>query len=194
VSRDSEAELSIPEGEHRVSKRTACRSLAVDGDDLATLIEEIQRGNVEAEVAFLKICSGGIHYILKRNVGAGDLPACLERVQLAMLNRIRAGWTPENGRITPLVYEAVAACGIVPSPAAERRQNAPNVEAIKNALSGLTTREREALTRYYLRGEDPRDVMNSLGFTPESFESLIARLKDVPMKKLSAKEAAAGRG
>ncbi|MCW5977789.1 MAG: sigma-70 family RNA polymerase sigma factor [Bryobacteraceae bacterium] len=129
--------------------------------------------------------------MLKRRFGKEELEQRLEQVLAAMMERIRRGWTPESGRITPLVYEAIGACRLGPKREG-RTARGEDLEAIRQALAGLSAKEREALTRYYLRGEDPQEIVESLGLRRERFDALIARLKSRVSPRKASKTVAAG--
>lgn len=158
--------------------------------DLAALLEEIRRGSTEAEVAFFRMYAGGIRYILKRHVGPQNLEQRLVQLRSMIVKCIIAGWSPEDGRLTPLIHAAMNLCGFAHTPVVEDSE-VSSIEAIRRALRGLTAREREALTRYYLRREDADQVADSVGIPQEKLHDLIKELKLVIHPPVRMRAAAA---
>lgn len=165
------------------------------------LVERIQRGEPEALEELYRVFSKGVRFVLCRHLGPQDLDDRLHDVFLIVTQSLRKGELREPERlmgfVRTVVRRQVAArienavqarrnmadldSGLSlsdgrpdPERAAIERENSRLAMRI---LHSLPKRDREVLTRFYLREQPAEAICRDLGLTDTQFRLIKSRAK-----------------
>lgn len=165
------------------------------------LVAEISAGDPAGLEALYAIFSRGIRFQLCRQLGAQDLDDRIHDVFLIIVDAIRKGELREPDRlmgfIRTVVRRYVAAdidsrvssrreqvdleCGVtVPDlkPTPEERAISDQQSTLMSAILGhLSDRDREVLTRFYLKEQTQDEICDAMDLTETQFRLLKSRAK-----------------
>jgi RNA polymerase sigma-70 factor (ECF subfamily) len=177
------------------------RETAVQAVDWIELAAQIQAGDETGLVCLYRIFSRGLRYYLLRQIGEQDCDDRMHEILLIVLNALRKGglrepqhimsfvWTVARRQVTATIQQRVVSrqmelgleCGVE---AAEPRQN-PESELIsreraaigRKALLSLPPRNREILSRFYLKEQTQEHICREMKLTETQFRLGKSRAK-----------------
>jgi len=164
-------------------------------------VEGIQRGDEAAMEALYASFTHGVRYYFCRHLGAADLDDHVHDAYLTVVQAIRTGTLREPealmGFVKTIIRRQVAAG--IDSAIQSRRQRAdfevsalvlderqsPEQEAISRqktalmvqVLQEISPRDREILTRFYLKGQSQDEICREMQLTGTQFRLLKSRAK-----------------
>ena len=170
--------------------------------DLAPVLKGIRRGSAVAEAQLAGLYSDGIQSYLRRRLGSEDLEDRVRQLLATMVERIRQGWDPQPANVVLFLREAVEVWRTdhsAPPPGAEQRSEQTETSSshagiqtkakvLQQALRGCSKREMEMLIRYYVHGQDARQVLDSMGATEEEFAKAKWRLRRLAMAETRGRQ------
>ena len=165
------------------------------------LVEQIQAGDEAGMTELYDVFSAGIRFYLCRQLGAQDLDDRVHDMFLVVIEAIRRGEVREPSRLMGFVRTIArrqVAANIAET--AHRRRDELDVEAstavkdtarspedqaialervriMKEVLLGISPRDREILTRFYLREETQEQICRDMGLNSTQFRLLKSRAK-----------------
>jgi RNA polymerase sigma factor (sigma-70 family) len=198
--------MIIPGGsseEDSDSALTPCeeREERAEWSDWAQLVDRIREGESQALEKLYRTFSKGIRFHLCRQFGADDLDDKVHDIFLIVVQAIRRGDLREPERLMGFVRTVVrrqVAAQIDKAVHTRRdrvdlestmrisdgRQNPEEVmlfnqklELMNQALDGLSKRDREILTRFYLLEESQEQICADMGLSETQFRLLKSRAK-----------------
>jgi RNA polymerase sigma-70 factor (ECF subfamily) len=165
------------------------------------LVEEIRRGDQRAMEQLYKIFAKGIRFQLCRQLGLQELDDKVHDIFLIVVQAIQRGELREPERLMGFVrtilrrqvathiakmvqsrrefVDAEASLLIT-----DQRQNpeqiladSQKVQLMREALRGISPRDREILTRFYLQEQSPQQICAEMGLSETQFRLLKSRAK-----------------
>jgi len=167
----------------------------------ANLVERIQADDETGMAELYDVFSAGIRFYLCRQLGAQDLDDRVHDMFLVVIEAIRRGEVREPSRLMGFVRTVarrhVAACiaetshrrrdelHVESGAAIEDTARSPEGQAIaleririmKEVLMGISPRDREILTRFYLSEESQEQICREMGLNSTQFRLLKSRAK-----------------
>jgi RNA polymerase sigma factor (sigma-70 family) len=166
------------------------------------LAERIRRGERDAEPELIRMVSAGLCAMLRHRLGfVADVADIQQEALLILIEKLRAGDVAQTGAI-PQFLRSVALNLVASDQRKFSRRRTDNDEEllahiadakqscqamleqaqvkkiVRDCLATLPTeRDREILTRAYLRDEDKPHICNALGLTSEHFDRVMYRAK-----------------
>jgi len=174
---------------------------AADFQEWGALVEEIRQGDQRAMEQLYKIFAKGIRFQLCRQLGLQELDDKVHDIFLIVVQAIQRGDLREPERlmgfvrtvlrrqvathISKLVHsrrENVAAdASLLVSDARQNPEesllSAQKVQLMREALRGISSRDREILTRFYLLEQPPAQICAEMGLSETQFRLLKSRAK-----------------
>ncbi len=174
---------------------------AAEYQEWGTLVEEIRQGDQRAMEQLYKIFAKGIRFQLCRQLGLQELDDKVHDIFLIVVQAIQRGDLREPERlmgfvrtvlrrqiathITKLVHsrrDSVAAdASLLVSDSRQNPEesllNAQKVQLMREALRGISPRDREILTRFYLLEQPPAQICAEMGLSETQFRLLKSRAK-----------------
>jgi len=174
---------------------------AADYARWALLVERIRRGEEGGMEELYKVFSAGIRYYLCRQLGTQELDDKVHDTFLIVVQAIRRGDLREPERLMGFVRTVARrqVAAHIDRASHRRREeeeldsgflvpdNTRNpedgviarerVEIMKEALAGVSKRDREILTRFYLKEQPQRQICEEMGLTETQFRLLKSRAK-----------------
>jgi RNA polymerase sigma factor (sigma-70 family) len=188
--------------------------------DCAALVRRIQAGEDSGAEELYRVFSRGVRFYLFRQLGPQDLDDKVHDTFLIVLQAIRRGELREPERLMGFVrtvtHRQVAAhiheavkdrnemSGLDTGMAVSDLRADPETaliasqreELIRKVLSGVSRRDREILTRFYLQEQSQEDICLEMNLTGTQFRLLKSRAKarfgELGRKKFAAKNARIG--
>lgn len=166
-----------------------------------TLVEEIRQGDQRAMEQLYKIFAKGIRFQLCRQLGLQELDDKVHDIFLIVVQAIQRGDLREPERlmgfvrtvlrrqvathITKLVHSRrdniTADASLLVSDTRQNPEesllNAQKVQLMRDALRGISPRDREILTRFYLQEQSPAQICAEMGLSETQFRLLKSRAK-----------------
>lgn len=186
-----------------------------DTSDWSALVKRVQGGDPDGMEALYGVFARGVRYYLCRQLGPQELDDKVHDVFLIVVNAIRRGEVREPERLMGFVRTVVrrqiaahidravqkrkdqvdvesgirlADVRLNPEEGAIERQKAELMEGI---LRGISRRDREILTRFYLQEQPQEQICLEMNLTETQFRLLKSRAKtrfsELGRKKLSRK-------
>jgi RNA polymerase sigma factor (sigma-70 family) len=183
--------------------------------DWSALVRRVQGGDPDGMEALYGVFARGVRYYLCRQLGPQELDDKVHDVFLIVVNAIRRGEVREPERLMGFVRTVVrrqiaahidravqkrkdqvdvesgirlADVRLNPEEGAIERQKAELMEGI---LRGISRRDREILTRFYLQEQPQEQICLEMNLTETQFRLLKSRAKtrfsELGRKKLSRK-------
>jgi|GEM_PF-428543 RNA polymerase sigma factor (sigma-70 family) len=170
-------------------------------EDLSELVEQIRAGDQEAMERLYRMFARGIRFYLFRQLGIQDLDDRVHDVFLIVVQAIRRGELREPERLMGFVRTVVRrqVATHIERIMQSRRRNVDadsslllidsrqnpekdllddqKVQLMREALRSLSARDREILTRFYLREESQEQICREMGLTETQFRLLKSRAK-----------------
>ncbi len=177
------------------------RSPADDYTKWRSLVERIQSGDERGMEELYSVFSKGIRYYLCRQLGPQELEDKVHDTFLVVVQAIRKGDLREPERLMGFVRtiarrqvassiertiqrrkDVVALDDglMVTDDRVDPEENAitrQKVQIMKEALGGISARDREILTRFYLREESKEEICAAMGLSKTQFRLLKSRAK-----------------
>jgi RNA polymerase sigma factor (sigma-70 family) len=165
------------------------------------IVEGIRNGDPSAVEELYSIFGKGIRFLLWRQFGRQDLDDRLHDIFLMVVQSIQRGELREPERLMGYIRTVVRrqAAGYIEGVMAARRREvgidgtvpirdrSPNPERVAieeqtaetafRVLKSLPIRDREILTRFYLREETPQQICSELNITQTQFRLTKSRAK-----------------
>ncbi len=173
----------------------------IDEPSWELLANRVQRGDNDAMQELYDIFSKGVRFMLFRQLGPEDLDDKIHDVFLIIAQAIRNGELREPSRLMGYIHTIVrrqivgyidravsmrrnrveldfdeAVCDVHPDPeiAAIARENE---QLALRVLQSIPKRDREVLTRFYLKEESPEEICRALDLTETQFRLIKSRAK-----------------
>ena len=173
----------------------------IDEPSWELLANRVQRGDNDAMQELYDIFSKGVRFMLFRQLGPEDLDDKIHDVFLIIAQAIRNGELREPSRLMGYIHTIVrrqivgyidravsmrrnrveldfdeAICDVHPDPeiAAIARENE---QLALRVLQSIPKRDREVLTRFYLKEESPEEICRALDLTETQFRLIKSRAK-----------------
>jgi RNA polymerase sigma-70 factor, ECF subfamily len=167
----------------------------------ANLVERLQAGDPSAMEELYGVFTTGIRFYLCRQLGAQDLDDKVHDAFLTIAQSIRRGDLREPERLMGYVRTIVRrqVAGYIGTAMEARRSRVDperdtvlrdrqldpersaiereNLDLAMRVLSSLPLRDRELLTRFYLREQSPRQICRDMGLTQTQFRLTKSRAK-----------------
>ncbi len=167
----------------------------------ARLVERIRAGDQRGMEELYEVFSSGIRFYLCRQIGPQELDDKVHDTFLIVIQAIRRGDLREPERLMGFIRTVarrqvaahienavhhrreeveldaglpVADHGVDPEQQAIAHQR---VEIMKEVLAGISTRDREILTRFYLQGQTQQQICTEMNLTETQFRLLKSRAK-----------------
>ena len=171
------------------------------GVDWEVLVNRVREGSAEGMEQLYQLFEKGVRFYLYRRLGPQELDDKIHDVFLIVVQAIRRGELREPERlmgfIRTIVRRQIAAhiddvvhsrkeeVALEPTSIVADRKRSPEETAIneeQNALmmrilKGLSNRDREILTRFYLREESQEKICRDMSLTDTQFRLLKSRAK-----------------
>lgn len=173
----------------------------VDEPSWESLANRVQRGDNDAMQELYEIFSKGVRFMLFRQLGPEDLDDKIHDVFVIIAQAIQNGELREPSRLMGYIHTIVrrqivgyidravsmrrnrveldfdeAICDVHPDPeiAAIARENE---QLALRVLQSIPKRDREVLTRFYLKEESPEQICRALDLTETQFRLIKSRAK-----------------
>jgi RNA polymerase sigma factor (sigma-70 family) len=210
--RDPESPEPVSDASYTEESSQASQS---DTSDWSALVKRVQGGDPDGMEALYGVFARGVRYYLCRQLGLQELDDKVHDVFLIVVNAIRRGEVREPERLMGFVRTVVrrqiaahidravqkrkdqvdvesgirlADVRLNPEEGAIERQKAELMEGI---LRGISRRDREILTRFYLQEQPQEQICLEMNLTETQFRLLKSRAKtrfsELGRKKLSRK-------
>ena len=210
--RDPESPEPVSDADYTEESSQASQS---DTSDWSALVKRVQGGDPDGMEALYGVFARGVRYYLCRQLGPQELDDKVHDVFLIVVNAIRRGEVREPERLMGFVRTVVrrqiaahidravqkrkdqvdvesgirlADVRLNPEEGAIERQKAELMEGI---LRGISRRDREILTRFYLQEQPQEQICLEMNLTETQFRLLKSRAKtrfsELGRKKLSRK-------
>ena len=179
------------------------------------LANRVQRGDDDAMQELYGIFSKGIRFMLFRQLGPVDLEDKVHDVFLLIAQAVRKGELRDPARLMGYIHTVVrrqivayidravrqrrssveldfdeAICDARPDPENEAIER-ESLELALRVLQGIPKRDREVLTRFYLKEESPSQICRALHLTETQFRLIKSRAKtrfgELGRRRLAAK-------
>lgn len=171
------------------------------GLDSKAVVEQIRAGDPAGEVELYQNFATGARLFLQRRLGTQDVDDLVHDLFVIVVETIRRGDLREPERLMGFVRTVLSrqlSLGIsrvihkretsielesaghltTADPTPEQRAAADQqVDIVKKVLRKMSTRDREVLTRFYLREESPERIQLEMGLTQTQFNLLKSRAK-----------------
>ena len=208
------AEHAVPEPEGVVLKSAVAPETGLGPDRWICLVERIRHGENGAMEELYQVFSRGIRYYLCRHLGPQELDDKVHDTFLIVVQAIQTGGLrePEKlmGFVRTVVRRQVAAFidtavqtrrdfadlelgGTVPDGGADPEQQVLKDERsvlMQTVLRGISRRDREILTRFYLYEQPQSQICEEMSLTETQFRLLKSRAKsrfaELGRKRLTA--------
>jgi hypothetical protein len=143
------------------------------------LIAGIRRGDPDAVSDLACMCSNGIRLYLKRRLGVNGLEVLVEQTIASIIEQIREGRIERPADIIFMLHRMVTPHQTSSRCMAADADGAVEAQAriLAQELRHYSKRDREMLLRYYVRGQDVRQILQDMGVTESEFLMAKARLK-----------------
>jgi RNA polymerase sigma factor (sigma-70 family) len=169
--------------------------------DWVDLVSRVQKNEAESLEQLYALISRGIRVLIVRQVGRQDLEDRVHDTFLTVVQAVQRGDLREPDRLLAfartIVRRKIAqyiekhsaarrevlsgetgdwlpAAGETPEEAAIRQQT---MEILENVLRGMSRRDREILTRFYLHDQTPATICREMELTDTQFRLLKSRAK-----------------
>jgi RNA polymerase sigma factor (sigma-70 family) len=165
------------------------------------LATRVQRGDDSAMRELYEIFAKGVRFMLFRQLGPDDLDDKVHDIFLIITQAIRNGELREPSRLMGYIHTIVrrqivgyidravslrrtrveldfneAICDARPDPENEAIER-ENEQLALRVLQSIPKRDREVLTRFYLREESPDQICRALNLTDTQFRLIKSRAK-----------------
>jgi len=210
--RDPENPEPVPDADYTDESSQTSQT---DAADWSTLVKRVQGGDRDGMEALYGVFARGVRFYLCRQLGPQELDDKVHDVFLIVVNAIRRGEVREPERlmgfVRTVVRRQIAAhidravqkrkdqvdvesgirlvdLRLNPEEGAIERQKAELMEGI---LRGISRRDREILTRFYLQEQPQEQICLEMNLTETQFRLLKSRAKtrfsELGKKKLRAR-------
>ncbi len=166
-----------------------------------SLVEKIRAGDQQGMEELYKIFSRGVKFYVWRHLGARDLEDRVHDIFLIVVEAIRNGDLRDPEKLQAFVRTIVrrqvagqikgiarrrqrettldtkAYLAVDPDNPEAQAMASERVELMKEVLEGVSARDREILTRFYLRGQSEEQICREMGLTHNQFRMLKYRAK-----------------
>ncbi len=173
----------------------------ISAEKWVLLVERIQAGDERGMEDLYKIFSRGVKFYVWRHLGTRDLEDRVHDIFLVVVEAIRKGELRDPARLLAFVRTVVRrqVAGQIKGIARQRQRETAletkaylavdpdnpeaqalareKVELMKEVLAEVSPRDREILTRFYLRGESEQQICRVMGLTHNQFRMLKYRAK-----------------
>ena len=151
---------------------STCPTFSVDES-----IKQVQEGNAIAASSLKKTVLSGLRWFFSRHSPAAEVEEQAAIVAGAVMDAVATGRVHSARELTAFTRSA-AMNSIGDGSAASANTHAPrqNVKRMKQALSDLQPRERDAITRHY-EGQPMERICSELGFSHAEFGILKQQLR-----------------
>jgi RNA polymerase sigma-70 factor (ECF subfamily) len=180
---------------------TPDESPAVDYSRWADMVERIRVGDDSGMADLYEVFSSGVRYYLCRQLGQQELEDKIHDTFLIVVQAIRKGDLREPERLMGFVrtvarrqvaahidkasnrrrdhIELETGAPLIDDAAGpeERAITRQKVKFMKEVLEGISPRDREILTRFYLKEESQESICADMGLTETQFRLLKSRAK-----------------
>lgn len=167
----------------------------------AQLVERIRSGDQTGMEDLYKVFSSGIRYYLCRQLGPQELEDKVHDTFLIVVQAIRKGDLREPERLMGFVRTVARrqVAAHIDRTAQRRREEAEldtgipvpdakqtpeehaiarqRVELMREVLRGISKRDREILTRFYLQGQSQKEICEDMSLSETQFRLLKSRAK-----------------
>ncbi len=167
----------------------------------ALLVQKIQTGDQQGMEELYKIFSRGVKFYVWRHLGTRDLDDRIHDIFLLVVEAIRNGDLRDPDKLLAFVRTVVRrqVAGQIKGIARQRQRETAldtkaylavdpdnpeaqamareRVEIMKEVLDGISPRDREILTRFYLRGQSEEQICREMDLTHNQFRMLKYRAK-----------------
>jgi RNA polymerase sigma factor (sigma-70 family) len=174
---------------------------ALSGNDWESLVDRIRAGNPEGMAELYRLFTRGIRFYFYRQLGPQELEDKLHDTFLIVVQAIQKGdlREPERlmGFVRTVVRRQVAAhidtvvhnrrehLSLEPGTPLRDRSRTPEesiigqekIELMVKTLRGLSARDREVLTRFYLQEQSQEQICRDMNLTDTQFRLLKSRAK-----------------
>ncbi len=165
------------------------------------LVEKIQAGDQRGMEELYQIFSRGVKFYVWRHLGSEELEDRVHDIFLIVVEAIRNGELRDPAKLLGFVRTIVrrqvaghikglvrqrqretaldtkAHLAIDPDNPEDRAMARERVELMKQVLNGVSPRDREILTRFYLRGQSEEQICREMDLTHNQFRMLKYRAK-----------------
>ncbi len=167
----------------------------------ADLVKQIRAGNEAGMQELYEVFSSGIRFYLCRQLGPQELDDKVHDTFLIVVQAIRKGDLREPERLMGFVRTVARrqVAAHIDRTAQRRREEADldngipvadakqtpeeyaiarqQVELMREVLRGISKRDREILTRFYLKGQSQEQICDDMGLSETQFRLLKSRAK-----------------
>ena len=161
------------------------------------LTGQIRAGEADAPEAFLAAYRRGVRLLFRRYVGTIGIDQVVEEAMAGAIDGVRHGWIREPSDLVHFIRQVIrrhqrdrqpdsrglSVLGNSAQGVTETLRMRKKAAMLELALRHFSPEEREALERYYLRGEPLDSVLTSAGLAHAEFDQLKARLYRVASRK-----------
>ena len=199
--RRSDAGTQHPAQRVHQSQQPASEAHSVDYSNWAALADRIKAGDKRGMEELYALFSKGIRFYLCRRLGPQELDDKVHDTFLIVVQAIRRGELREPERLMGFVRTVVRrqVAAHIERVVQRRREQAyldsglpvadgrlspedyviskQKVEIMKQALSGISSRDREILTRFYLHGQSQQQICTEMDLSETQFRLLKSRAK-----------------
>lgn len=194
---------TLPTGRRISASKGIDQSQMLDqpGPDWKAVVQQIRAGEPRGAEDLYRNLATGARLFLQRRLGTSDVEDLVHDLFVIVVETIRRGDLREPERlmgfvrtvlhrqmsigISRLIHAREASINlqsaphlIATEPTPEQRATAhQNAIIMKQVLKKMSTRNREILTRFYLREESPERICMELGLTETQFNLLKSRAK-----------------
>ena len=172
-----------------------------DGPDWRAVVEQIRAGEPPGEEDLYRNLATGARLFLQRRLGTQDVDDLVHDLFVIVVETIRRGDLREPERLMGFVRTVLhrqmslgisrmihkretsinleSAAGITAAEPTPEQQAAAqqNAAIMKRVLRKMNARDREVLTRFYLREESPERIRLEMGLTETQFNLFKSRAK-----------------
>ncbi len=136
------------------------------------LVDQIRDDDPRGLEHLYRDFSGGVRFLLSRQLGTINLDDELHSVLLTVAQAIRRGELCEPASLPGFVCTAVRRHIVRSSNEVDRK-----LEAMKQTLADVSPRDREILRRFYLQGQSREEICNDMDFPESQFRLLKTRVR-----------------
>ncbi len=160
-------------------------STASSKPDWTELVQGIERGEEACIQELYRIFARGIRFFLRRQLGSLEMDSKVDESLQIVVQAIQRGDLRDPGRLTGFVRNVVrrqvaayidkilgAPRGVNPVPSPPVRQK---IEAMKAVLREMQARDREILSRFYLKEQTPEQICSEMKVSPAQLGLLKSR-------------------
>jgi len=145
--------------------------------DFEHLLERIRAGDSPAAESLRAILAPGVRFLLARSLGGDDIDAIVRETFHIVIEGIRGDKVCDSRKLLGYVREVVhfqarLAPRFRPEPVPEER-----LEQARGSLRSMPARDREALIRFYLLGQEEKQILAELQLSQVQFRALKANVR-----------------